>query len=247
MISGMICVLMMAGFSLRGFSQCQPDTANCVDVGDPGQICPEKLPFGVVGEIYRHNITILAPESGNVGQLNINLNKIRLESIENLPVGIVFKSETREFYPNEAYCVSLEGIPVKEGIYNLKVSVTPYIRLLGIPFAMPVQYDSTSVSLTVEASSGINSITGEDFSLINAYPNPFNSSTRIGFLDLNPDEAELRVYNMLGRQVYFEHKTPSFGENYFDFNGQELSSGYYIYFIVKENRQLRGKIIKNLP
>ncbi len=25
-------------------AQCEPDTANCKDIGDPGQICPTNLP-----------------------------------------------------------------------------------------------------------------------------------------------------------------------------------------------------------
>jgi len=245
LFSALICFIIVAGSTSGSYSQCIPDTINCIDEDEPGQICPDELPVGTVGEEYKHYITILAPESGNVGQINIRLYKVRLESIDNLPPGIEFNSETMEFYPNEAYCVSLTGIPVEAGTYDLTVAVTPFISLLGIPFAMPVQKDSTSVSIIIEASSGVNSLNGRDFALIDAYPNPFMTSTRIGFLDLSPADTELRVFNMLGKQVYHEIITGSTGRNYFQFTGAEIPSGFYLYIVSKDNRRLRGRLIKS--
>jgi len=239
------CLLMMVAIPLRGYSQCEPDTIYCIDTEEPGQICPDELADGTVGQEYKQYLTVLAPESGNIGPININIYKLRLESIENLPPGIKFNSEFSEFFPNQAYCVSLSGIPTKTGRYKLKVSVTPFIRFLGIPLAMPVQEDSTSAVLRIKTSTSIISELRDDFSLIEAHPNPFITTTRIGYNDSSPEEAELLVYSLMGELLHRERLSGNAGENYFDFNGEVLPAGYYLYTIIRAREILSGRIIKS--
>ena len=233
------------GFSTIAYSQCEPDLVNCVDDDEPGQMCPAVLPDGFVDVYYEQVITVLTPESGNVGSLNINIHKLKLESVENLPEGMEYESATEEFYANEAYCISLKGTPQKEGTYKLKITVSPYILIFGIPFKWGEHVDSTSIVMNIAHSTYVDPRENQDFSLINAYPNPFSTETKIGFNESKEGDVDLRVFNMLGGEIYFERIRSSIGENYFNFFGSALVPGYYLYAIIRKDKVLNGRLIKN--
>jgi len=226
------------------YSQCVPDTVNCIDVNEPGQICPAQLANGFVGTEYEEVITIIAPDVANIGDSQIELLKITLDSIQNLPPGLEFYGETYEYFPDEFYCVTVSGTPKETGTFFLKIFVMPYVDFFGTDLAMGTQIDSISVSITIEASSGIKELDNDGFALIDAYPNPFRYSTKIGYIDPDQGEVELRVMNMLGRQIYQEKIMAIKGENYFQFNGGNLPQGYYLYAIIRDQKSLRGRLLK---
>lgn len=65
-----------------------------------------------------------------------------------------------------------------------------------------------------------------------AYPNPFNPSTKILYQILQSGLVTLKVYNILGEEVVElvnEYKTA--GKYLINFNGANLPSGMYIYWI----------------
>ena len=227
------------------FSQCVPDTINCKDIGDPGEICPDSLPAAMEGVPYDEIITIIAPGSASIEGFAVDLVKIRLDTILNLPPGIVFSSEYREFFPDSVYCVSLSGTPTDSGTYYLGITVTPYVKLLGSTVELPAMTDDTSVYMRVEQPSASGLIKDNGFNLIASYPNPFQVNTRVGFNLNTPDEIELVVFNMVGRRIYHEKMLGSPGKNYFKFTGEELPSGIYLYSVVRGKKVLNGKLVKS--
>jgi len=226
------------------FSQCIPDTINCIDVDKPGQICPAILAEGQVGVDYLEHITIIGPDSAMIGQSNTPLVKVSLYDIENLPPGISYTAETLDFYPNQAYCASLFGVHEEEGTYYLKISVIPYMILFDVLITLPIQTDSTSVYLDIKASSSINYDRSADFSLIQAFPNPFSSETKIGFFCKEASEVELQIFSMLGDCIHRENIQSVSGPNYFDYKADHLAPGYYLYTVRHEDKTLPGRLIK---
>ncbi|MBK9225543.1 MAG: T9SS type A sorting domain-containing protein [Ignavibacteria bacterium] len=78
---------------------------------------------------------------------------------------------------------------------------------------------------------GLSNETPGTFELYQNHPNPFNSSTVIRFTIKQPSEAEITVFDMLGRQVF---RWPGegilqAGTYEYSFTGDNLSSGVYIY------------------
>ncbi|MBX7042391.1 MAG: T9SS type A sorting domain-containing protein [Ignavibacteria bacterium] len=78
---------------------------------------------------------------------------------------------------------------------------------------------------------GLSNETPGTFELYQNHPNPFNSSTVIRFTIKQSSEAEIAVFDMLGRQVF---KWPGegilqAGTYEYSFTGDNLSSGVYIY------------------
>ncbi|MBS1492037.1 MAG: T9SS type A sorting domain-containing protein [Bacteroidetes bacterium] len=73
----------------------------------------------------------------------------------------------------------------------------------------------------------------EGYKLSQNYPNPFNPTTKINFSIPKSGLVQIKIYDMLGREVQSlinEMKTP--GEYNIDFNGSNLSSGIYFYKLI---------------
>lgn len=234
----------LLGTSLLCSAQCIPDTVNCKDEGDPGQICPDSLPNGMQGMEYNEIITFYMPDSASIGDAGLELVKIRLDTVENLPSGIQFISSEKDFYPDSVYCFELVGTPADTGTFYIKITLTPFIYLLGNVVPLPAQSDSTNIIMRIEAPSWIAEIPQLSFSLIPGYPNPFLFSTQIGFQTQNSGKLELVIYNMLGKQIYHEFLMASEGKNFFKFNGMNLQPGIYIYTVIKNKTSIKGKLVK---
>jgi hypothetical protein len=76
-----------------------------------------------------------------------------------------------------------------------------------------------------------NSVPAE-FSLKQNYPNPFNPTTRIEFTIPKGEYVELKLYDLLGKEIGILVQGPyEAGRYMFDFNAGNLSSGIYFYTI----------------
>ena len=75
-----------------------------------------------------------------------------------------------------------------------------------------------------------------EFSLKQNYPNPFNPLTIIGFTLKERCQVSLRVYDILGREVYtLVNEFLDAGFHEIEFNAEALNSGVYFYRIVAGN------------
>ena len=82
----------------------------------------------------------------------------------------------------------------------------------------------------VEVSSEIENQIPDDFSLDQNYPNPFNPTTQIKYAVPEAGNVELKVYDMLGREVAtLLNKQRQAGRYTVHFDASELASGIYIY------------------
>jgi len=69
-----------------------------------------------------------------------------------------------------------------------------------------------------------------DFELRQNYPNPFNPSTTISYSIPRAGFVELKIYNMLGREIQtLVNRFQQAGNYHFDFNAIGLSNGVYFY------------------
>jgi hypothetical protein len=75
------------------------------------------------------------------------------------------------------------------------------------------------------------------------YPNPFVSQLNIGLSGAETD-AEIEIYNLVGRQVYYTKQTPSNNFIYTNINLSSLVSGMYIVTIWVNGRQYEKKVVK---
>jgi phosphatidylserine/phosphatidylglycerophosphate/cardiolipin synthase-like enzyme len=96
----------------------------------------------------------------------------------------------------------------------------------------------------VPVSVGDKIIKEFTYTLFQNYPNPFNPVTTIRFQLPKPEKVELKIYDMLGREVKTLYdKTAPAGIVDVDFNAGSLASGIYIYRIKAGNFISAKKLI----
>jgi len=237
-------VLLMTHTAMGLSAQCEPDTVNCTDTGDPGQICPAVLPAATLDAVYDESITVLAPSSFDVSGIVVNVAYIRVDSVLNLPPGLSYWANADLFYPDSAYCIQLYGTPEEDGEFQLSIYVTPFIYFPTIVQG-PQVVDSTSVSLTVQGPSGIDPLPSKGFQVLPTFPNPFPDVVRVGFYTPVGDQVSLKVYNILGELMHEETQWAPPGEHRFGFNGRSLLPGTYFYRITNSRELYTGKFIKS--
>lgn len=226
-------------------AQCEPD-ANCKDDDEkPGQMCPEMLPDGTVNQYYESVITVIPPGKATVGGYTVNIVYITLDSVTNLPDGLSWEANAIKFYADSAYCVVVSGTPTEPGTDTLAITVTPFINLAGTitPAPEPVT-DDTTVIITINEASGIDPSLAHKFQVLPSTPNPFSDLTRLSVYTPVDNWVELKVYNILGNLVYEEKRGFSPGEHSFDFNGQALQPGTYLFRVSTPKTFHTGKFIK---
>jgi hypothetical protein len=246
-LAGLLAILTISLFTVtETHAQCEPDT-NCVDTGDPGQICPSVLPNVTVNEPYDEVVTVIAPDTAYVLNSEIPLSYITVDSVLNLPPGIDYYANADIFYPDSIYCIQIVGTPTQAGEFQLHIYVTPYIynEILDDIIAVNQVIDSTSVVLTVQETSGIDPYQVHEFRVLPNTPNPFSEVTRLGFYTPFDDRIELKVYSILGKLMHEEIQGAPPGEHFFQFDGSGLLPGTYFYRISNSSEFYTGKFIKS--
>ncbi len=85
-----------------------------------------------------------------------------------------------------------------------------------------------------------------DYALEQNYPNPFNPVTTINFTMKKAGLATLKIYDMLGRVILKRAINARRGDNVFNFDGNNYSSGVYFYQLSTEgfSRTLKMMLVK---
>ncbi len=96
-------------------------------------------------------------------------------------------------------------------------------------------YQNNFTNLPTSVGSDKN-ITPKEFVLNQNYPNPFNPSTAITYQLSAQSKVELKVFDILGREVStLVNEIQNAGSYKVNFNASKLSSGIYIYQIKADN------------
>jgi hypothetical protein len=128
-----------------------------------------------------------------------------------------FKTSGLDKYDKDAVDMKLEI----QNIYGDKT------EFLMEPAFIVGEYLSTHIIDSVKATNGLS-----DFYLSNNYPNPFNPMTNINYTIPVKSHVEIKVYDILGREVAKLVDTDQDeGKYVINFNAGKLSSGIYIYAI----------------
>jgi hypothetical protein len=232
------------------FAQCTPlDSTGCPDPENNGEVCPDSLPGAIAGQTYSTIATILPPPevlADTAHGIYIPLDHIKLMDVQNLPPGITFQSNTTDsvFMVGTYYCILLSGVPTMAGIYFLKIIVDIYI-LVGQPVLLAHTTDSTSLSIKVIWDpNGIANPGGNTFHVIANSPNPFTSTTHIGYYSPEEGKVSLAIFDLLGQCFYSEETISTRGEHFFSFDGNQLHEGLYYYSVSNGRTKFTRTMIK---
>jgi len=230
--------------AISGHGQCVPDTANCKDIDKPGQICPDTLPAAVLNTWYEQVFTIIPPDTFDLGGGLIPIHKILIDSVTNLPPGLSYEPNATELFPDSAYCVLISGTPIETGTFPLNIYITPFVEFVGSIVQSAQTHDDTSLFIQVNSTTGLPVMSTDQVILLPVKPNPFTISSRIG---LNSDRfgvGELYVFYITGQMAHHEEIWVQPGKNYFDFRGEKLRKGIYLYKVSFMGKSFTSRVVK---
>lgn len=154
----------------------------------------------------------------------------------------------RNCYPPGTYVIDEVLSPGEQEVH---LYVYPYLFPGSGSCKVTASHLSTSITQDFGFQAnpiGIHQISTvvKEFSLSQNYPNPFNPSTKINFSIPSNDYVSLRVFDILGREVFSLIEGELTGGVYeVDFNPSGLSSGIYIYSLRSGNNIQTKRMVLN--
>jgi hypothetical protein len=246
-----VATVLFVFYASSSFGQCTPDPL----VTDPegnGEMVPDTL------EVWENQpasltLTIIAPDTASVDTSGyINIHHITVKSLLNQPGWLTYACNPSncEFNGTTSRCVSVSSTNVTSapGFYPVYVIVDVYASIFGITVLVKSNYNS-GVPLVIWVHPqgwGLTESVYKGFGIMAAQPNPFNHTVKIGCYTERSQNVSLKVADMMGQEVYSEILNTNAGDNYFRFNGDNLSNGIYFYSIIDaQNRMITKKMIKS--
>lgn len=176
--------------------------------------------------------------SANVVSGNVVLNWKTATETNNLGFAVQRSFDGQSFY--DIGFVNGSGTTTETKSYSfidadLGITQTLYYRLRQIDYNGTAVYTSI---INVELTKPIS------FNLAQNYPNPFNPSTTINFSLPVDAKVTVKVYNILGKEVFqVINDNLKAGNHIYPISFENISSGVYIYTI--EANGIDGKTFKN--
>lgn len=230
---------------------------------------------GTVGQPYEQNLTVKVPKdtSSAIGLVCFNRFVLRNSTgvtNYNLPPGLMIGSSNSslangtinsapslKFPGNSNNCASIYGTPTTAGSYTLQLEIQPYLTAQFVgscPNTPNVSGGSELVGPTIlnyyiiniaPAVVGVKELDKNQVNQLQNQPNPFTGKTTIKFSVESEDQATLTVYNALGAVVYSNSLKTSAGENKFELNAENWSSGVYMYSVKFKNSVSTKRLMIN--
>jgi hypothetical protein len=144
----------------------------------------------------------------------------------------IYRSSVSPVVLNDS--IRLNITPLNTNSYidsTLDYSGTFYYTVTAIYVGGELPANEVLINITSSESQDLP-ILPKEFSIAQNHPNPFNPSTKIKFALPKPETVTIEVYNIIGQKIQtLLNKPMPAGYHEVDFNGQNLSSGVYLYRI----------------
>jgi len=223
---------------------------------------------GTEGQAYIQNLTIKVPKDTVTGFGTFCFTRIEVSSPTgitnfNLPPGVsmlagnnvTLSGSTFKFPGNANTCALLSGTPTVAGTYTCQFKVQPYVTTSGgsCPASPNVNSGSaitapqtlTYYKIIIAPVAGIKEEVNAKTLNLNNIPNPFSNKTAIKFNVKDEAPVKICVYNLLGSKM-FEDKFKSVkGDNVYELDATEWSSGIYLYTVQYKNHTETKRMVLN--
>lgn len=148
---------------------------------------------------------------------------------------------------------ALNGGPANDGVYPLRIYVDIQFTASQLFITNPTWISQSAYSdlmptnekyrLRILNGTSIIEANNNDFRVIANVPNPFANNTEILFTLTTEGNVNLKVYNMLGKEVYNTAVAGNAGDNRIPVSAEKLTSGIYLYTLTYNNTTITKKMI----
>ena len=233
-------------------AQCSPDPQY-----SGGGIYPDTiigLSNAIVGQAYTQLITIITPSDTVVDlggiPITATFESIELINVSGLPSNFTWTCDppSCEFPGGTTKCANLYSTVSPTisdiGVYSITFEA---IAHLTAPFVGSADCTYVEGGYTLEivdnTTSVVNQFNNQTFEFKSLFPNPVTNQAKIKFITGKSDDIMFRIYNLLGRQVYFREVSASRGVNSIDINAAIFPNGIYMYSINNGEKIISKRMI----
>lgn len=210
---------------------------------------------GVVGVAYSQTLDLIVPQ--NAGDVDPQFNGVMLDSvalstvtgITGLPPGLSVACASQTPAPctyltGQLGCGIITGTPTTAGVYPLTLTVTAYAALFGSVLPIDQSFGGYSITIT-ESGVGINEVGVIGLGGVRNVPNPFSARTAIEFQLGTASPVEVRVFNLLGEELFAQNVQGKVGANRVPFEAGTLPDGVYLYKVQTGKNTFTGRMVLN--
>lgn len=248
---------------------CTPDPSYVPTSATGAGISP--LPDAVINVPYNESATIVIPTVYNFSGSNVNICKVRVDSVTNFPqtqgapnytvyyngnpVGLGQWISLNMSGANDRACVrvnntftalyddSLRGWASVQ-IYPVAQNCVGTSPFPDIPVSSLNNGEGIPIGFKVKATAGITeTLSNNSFDVAQNFPNPFNGESQIVFNVPASGKVIFRVTNLVGKTVKEVNVNANSGMNYINLSSADYAAGVYMYSITFEGTTVTKRMI----
>lgn len=204
---------------------------------------------GVVGTPYFQQIDIIVPQDAGLVDpsfAGVLIDSIALNSVVGLPPGLNYACNSHTsanctFLTAQLGCAVITGTPTTAGEYPLTLVVTAHASLFGFP--VPIDQEFGGYRIVITDGVGILEHGAAGLRGVQNVPNPFATTTHIEFNMARTDEVRVRVFSLLGEELWSRTVAGKPGVNKVLFERGTLQDGVYLYKVESGRDAFTGRMV----
>jgi hypothetical protein len=174
------------------------------------------------------------------------LDSVKFTGITGLPPGLSIACASQTSAPctyltSQLGCGVIQGTPTQTGMYPLVLQVTGYTSFFGT--AIPVPYEFTGYSITINEGQSVMEVKPRGLGTVRNVPNPFATRTAFEFDLAHPQVVNVRVFNLLGEELWKQRVQGKAGANKVPFESGDLQEGVYLYKVESGKDTFTGRMV----
>lgn len=235
-------------------AQCTPDPLYADSIFGVWPDTVENFKAAFLNQFYSDTLNLIVPL--NAGDIPadppypaVDIDSIQLVSVDGLPANLAISCNSQTvasctYLPTQLGCGLIEGTPTVAGIYPLELNVLAWFTIVIIqPIAVSQAITFTGYEIVVnEINTGLATNAQPGLANVRNMPNPFSSRTYIEWQVGRAGEARVRVFNMVGEELWTQRVQAKAGANKVTFEGGDLPAGVYLYKVESGSDTFTGRM-----
>ncbi|MFN3874446.1 MAG: T9SS type A sorting domain-containing protein, partial [Flavobacteriales bacterium] len=146
------------------------------------------------------------------------------------------------YLPSVLGCGVIQGTPTTAGDYPLLLMVTGYFTLFGSAVPYPLTFTGYRI-IVAENNIGIAEGAALSLSSVRTVPNPVSGRASIEFDLSRAAEARVKVFNLLGDEIWSSRTMAKAGRNRIPFEAGMLPEGVYLFKVDIGRESFTGRMM----
>ncbi len=231
----------------------QPCTPNPLYADSVFGVWPDTLENfapATLGQPYSQDLNLIVPL--NAQDIDPTFPAVQIDSVvfvgvTGLPDGlsVACASQTPApctYLPSVLGCGLISGTPTVADTFPLTLDVTGYFTLFGSAVPYPLSFTGYRIIVT-EDFSGTAELAALGLAGVRNVPNPVQGRTHIEFQLNRSSEVRVRVFNLLGDELWSFRSLAKAGLNRVPFEAGAMPEGVYLYKVETGREAFTGRMM----